>query len=249
MRMSGFRSMLSRATPSRSFSLPGSTSGRVSGRRGAAVPPPAMSPPEQHRTEVGDGGGGEPGLSRWGVGRIWPRSCSSHPLAWGEEGGGAPSPSNRRLTPSVRWFVGSGWGRFRRGWGWGVGGRREGTESPVAGAVGGRCCARTPGERVWRVGGRRLGGRVVARGGGGTSSAGRGGGEAGGGERQGALRGTAVRLASAHPGATERPGGCFGCLSRWSRRVAEGNGGPGGGWEGRGSAQRVPRGRVPRAGA
>lgn len=122
MRMRGLHNMLSRATPSRSFSLPGSTSARVSGRRGDAAPPPAIWPPGPCHAAAEAGGVallvGER-LCRWDR----PGPAAELQLAPGSAqrgDGGAPSPSNRLHTPWVRRFERSGWDRFR------CEGRREG---------------------------------------------------------------------------------------------------------------------------
>lgn len=79
MRMRGLRNMLSRASPSRSFSLPGSTSASDNGgRREEAALPPAISPPG--RGEAGaEAGGVVLPVGERRTGTIPPWSGGSHP--------------------------------------------------------------------------------------------------------------------------------------------------------------------------
>lgn len=136
MRMSGLRSMLSRTTPSRSFSVPGPASARVIGRRRGPALPPAMAPGGRSRCgglsavpvpvlvlvpgEVSAVPVPVPGLSRRSRSRFQCRSrlrCRGSPTQLVARA--AASVSRQR---AVRRSDGSGWGRFRRGNGWSGGG-------------------------------------------------------------------------------------------------------------------------------
>lgn len=94
--MRGLRNMLSRASPSRSFSLPGSTSASDNGgRREEAALPPAISPPRR----------GKPGLRRAALSCPWAsgepgrsRRGAAAPTRESWRGGAAPSPSNSRAV-------------------------------------------------------------------------------------------------------------------------------------------------------
>lgn len=151
LRMRGLRSMLSRTTPSRSFSVPGPASAKVIGhRRDPALRAPALAMAHGGRARSG-------GLSAVPVPLLLPGEALGGP---GADAGalsavpvpvpvpipgvsarprcrcrGSPTELAARAAASVsrqravRRSDGSGWGRFRRGNGWAGAGRGGG---PVA---------------------------------------------------------------------------------------------------------------------
>lgn len=99
LRMRGLRSMLSRATPSRSFSLPAATSARLRGRRGG----PAMPKPLRRPGATGERKGQKKRKKKGGKRDAIPPCCSAGPwggpaLRVGGQNGVAPSPSNRHAV-------------------------------------------------------------------------------------------------------------------------------------------------------
>lgn len=157
LRMRGLRSMLSRTTPSRSFSVPGPASAKVSGhRRDPALRAPALAMAQGGRARSGDlsavpvllllpgEGLGGPGADAGALSAVpvpvpipgvsaRPRCrCRGSPT----ELAARPAASVSRQR-AVRRSDGSGWGLFRRGNGWagaGRGGGRRRGRTPRGGS-------------------------------------------------------------------------------------------------------------------